>query len=297
MLSKSIPLEDITDRELIDSNSNDIDNKTLDLKLNNLPTHKLPDPNNPKNKHILEKLENIQAESKFIGIKDSKTEILLNIKNKAGVYMFFNLVNGNTYIGSSVKLDRRFRVHISSIGSVNLPLYNALNKYGLNNFVFLILQYCDPVEEVCLGLEQSFIDLYKPKYNILKLAGSSQGFKHSPETIAKLKKSHAGKLHPRFGSKASDEQKLLTSLALKKYYEEHDHHGKGKKGKLSSQYGIGGTKIILTNEFDETISFPSINSARLHFRVRFTTISQNINKFILIKGVKWFITIDTSQSK
>lgn len=40
-------------------------------------------------------------------------------------------------VGSSVKLDRRFRVHISSTGSVNLPLYNYLNKHGLNNFFFL----------------------------------------------------------------------------------------------------------------------------------------------------------------
>ncbi|KAF9818428.1 hypothetical protein IEO21_02777 [Rhodonia placenta] len=289
-------VEDITNRELIDSDSNDIGNETLDLILKSLPTHKLPDPKKPNNKHILEKLENIQAEAKFIGIKESKTEIHLNIKNKAGVYMFFNLVNGNTYIGSSVKLDRRFRVHISCIGSVNLHLYNAFSKYGLNNFVFLILQYCDPVEEICLGLEQSFLDLYKPKYNILKIAGSSQGFKHSPDTIAKLKKSAAGKLHPRFGSKASEEQKLLTSLALKKYYKDHDHHSKGKKGKLSSQYGIGGTNIIMTNEFSETISFPSINSARFHFRVRFTTISKNINNSILIKGVKWFITTKNSTS-
>ena len=44
--------------------------------------------------------------------------------------MFFNLVNGNTYVGSSIKLDRRFRVHISSIGVVNLPLYNSIKKYG-----------------------------------------------------------------------------------------------------------------------------------------------------------------------
>lgn len=286
VLSKSISLEDLTDRELIDSDSNDIDNKTLDLKINNVPTQNLPDPNNSNKKRIFEKLENIQAEAKFIDIKESKTEILLNIKNKAGVYMFFNLVNGNTYLSSSVKLDRRFRVHISCIGSVNLPLYNALNKYGVNNFVFLILQYCDPVEVVCLGLEQNFLDLYKPQYNILKLAGSSQGFKHSPYTIAQLKKSQAGKLHPRFGSKASEEQKLLTSLALKKYYKDHDPHSKGK---LSSQYGIGGTKIIMTNELNETISFPSINCARLHFRVRFTTISKNINNSIFIKGVKWFI--------
>jgi hypothetical protein len=45
----------------------------------------------------------------------------------------------------------------------------------------------------------------------------------------------------------------------------------------------------MTNELDETISFPSINSARLQFKVRFTTISKHINKSITIKGIKWFI--------
>lgn len=296
VLNKSISVGDFTDKELIDSDSNDIDNKTLDFKLNSLPSPKSPDPNSPKNKHIFEKLKNIQAEIKFIGIKDSKTDILINIKNKAGVYMFFNLVNGNIYIGSSVKLDRRFRVHISSIGSVNLPLYNALNKYGINNFAFLILQYCDPVEEICLGLEQSFLDLYKPAYNILKLAGSSQGFRHSPATILKLKKMHAGKLHPRFGTKANEEQKLLTSLALKNYYKKHTHPSKGKKGKLSPQFGINGTKIIMTNELGDTISFPSINGARIHFKVRFSSISKNINNSIIIKGVKWSITSDQNNA-
>ena len=212
--------------------------------------------------------------------------------------MFFNLVNGDTYIGSSVKLDRRFRVHLSCIGSVNLPLYNAINKYGLNNFVFIILQYCDPIEDLCLALEQSYLDLFKPNYNLLKLAGSSQGFKHSPEQIANFRKMHTGNLHPRFGTKASDEQKALTSLALKKFYEEHDHHAKGKKGKFSSQYGIGGTKIVMTNELGETILFPSINSARQHFKIRFTTISKNINNSINIKGVKWYInTVPNTSDK
>jgi hypothetical protein len=46
----------------------------------------------------------------------------------------------------------------------------------------------------------------------------------------------------------------------------------------------------MTNESNEVISFPSINSARIHFKVRFTTISQNINKSVIIKGEKWFIT-------
>nr|YP_010561567.1 hypothetical protein OSR58_mgp23 [Ganoderma flexipes]UYX56937.1 hypothetical protein [Ganoderma flexipes] len=295
--SGSISPSDVVEREKQDVDLNDIDNDTLEDIMNNSPTPKLPDPENNKQKQILNKLNHISAEVIFIGIKDSKTDILLNIKNKAGVYMFFNLVNGDMYIGSSIKLDRRFRVHLSSIGSVNLPLYNALNKYGLNNFVFLILQYCDPVEELCLGLEQSYLDMFKPNYNLLKLAGSSQGFKHSPETIAKLKKLHTGNLHPRFGTKASDEQKALTSLALRKYYEEHDHHSKGKRGKLSPQFGKGGTKITMLDEQGTILTFPSINSTRLHFRVRFSTISKNINNSININGVKWSITTSNSVKK
>ena len=239
---------------------------------------------------MFEKLNNIQAVAKFIDLKKSKLEILSKTKDKAGVYMFFNLTNGKFYIGSSVNLARRFRVHMNSVNSVKLPLPLAINKYGPNNFVLLILQYCDRDVDICLGLEQYYIDLYKPKYNLLKIAGSSQGFKHSPETIAQLKKMHAGKLHPRYNTKVSDQQKLLTSLALKKYLLEHGHHNKGKKGKLAPQYGLGGTKITMKSENGEVLSFPSINATRQHFRVRFSTISLNINqnKPILIKGIKWF---------
>ena len=128
-----------------------------------------------------------------------KESVVKENKGKSGVYRWTNKITGYTYIGSSVKLDRRLRVHISNIGSVKLPLYNALNKYGLDNYAFMILQYCDPVEDVCLGLEQNYraaLDLYKPNYNILKLAGSSQGFKHSPETIAKLKKNACWRTTP-----------------------------------------------------------------------------------------------------
>jgi len=281
---------DVVEREKEDIDQNDIDDKTLDLKINKLPNSKLPDPEDKKQKQVFNKLKNISAEIIYIGIKDNKINILSNIKDKAGIYMFFNLVNGSMYIGSSVKLDRRFRVHLSRIGTSKLPLYNALNKHGLNNFAFLILQYCEPVEDVCLGLEQSYLDMFKPNYNILKLAGSSQGFKHSPETITKLKKMHAKDLHPRFGTKASEEQKALMSLSLKKYYKEHDHHSKGKKGQLSPQFGINGTQITMIDEQGNIITFPSINSARIHFRVRFNTISKNINKSIILNGKKWSIS-------
>jgi hypothetical protein len=47
----------------------------------------------------------------------------------------------------------------------------------------------------------------------------------------------------------------------------------------------------MISELGERLEFPSINAARLHFKVRFEKISQNkdTNKPILIKGVNWTI--------
>jgi group I intron endonuclease len=291
LLSKSISLNEIINKDLKDIDLNDIDDLTLIKKLNLLATPKAPNPNKGKNKIIFEKLNNIQAEAKFINIKESKLDILFNIKDKGGIYMFFNLINGNCYIGSSINLARKFRIHLNSVNSVKLPLPLAINKYGPNNFVFLILQYCDRVEEICLGLEQHYIDLYKPKYNLLKIAGSSQGFKYSPETIAKLKIMHIDKLHSRFNIKVFKQQKLLTNVALKNYLIEHNSNNKDILATKFNQKNFNSTKIVMKSENGDIISFPSINATRKHFRVRFSSISLNVNqnKPILIKGIKWFV--------
>ena len=60
-------------------------------------------------------------------------------------------------------------------------IYTALIKYGINNFRLEILEYCD--RNNVLAREQFYLDLIKPKYNILKIAGSSLGFKHSEKTL------------------------------------------------------------------------------------------------------------------
>ncbi len=283
------------DKELTDNDSNDINLapwlETLETELNSLPNGKLPDPRKNKNKANFNKLARIPCENKFFDIKSSKIEILSYLKDKAGIYMFFNLSNGKQYVGSSVNLARRFRIHMYNVNKSNLPLYRAISKYGTSNFVFLVLQFCKQDENTCLGLEQYYLDFYQPEYNIIRLAGSSQGFKHNDETIAKLKKIHSAELHPRFGVEVSESQKELTSISLKKYFAKNVHHNKNKKGVLAPQYGINGIKIIMISELGERLEFPSINAARLHFKVRFEKISQNkdTNKPILIKGVNWTI--------
>jgi len=45
-----------------------------------------------------------------------------------------------------------------------------------------ILVYCS--QKKCIKLEQKHINLLKPEYNILQIAGSLLGFKHSDQTRA-----------------------------------------------------------------------------------------------------------------
>jgi group I intron endonuclease len=62
---------------------------------------------------------------------------------------------------------------------------NSLLKYGYNRFSIDIIEYCEP--SVLIKREQYYLDILKPKYNILKKAGSSFGYKHSLETLLKFK--------------------------------------------------------------------------------------------------------------
>lgn len=66
-----------------------------------------------------------------------------------------------------------------------MPICSALLKYGYSNFQLEILEYS--TKNKVLIKEQYYLDLLKPVYNVLTTAGSSLGYIHSPETIAKFK--------------------------------------------------------------------------------------------------------------
>lgn len=63
-----------------------------------------------------------------------------------GIYKITNRINGKVYIGKSVHIKRRWAEHKSrSTISKNksYPLYLAFIKYGINNFVFEIVEECE----------------------------------------------------------------------------------------------------------------------------------------------------------
>lgn len=117
-----------------------------------------------------------------------KESILDNNKSKAGVYCWTHIESGKKYVGSSVDLYRRFMQYYNikyiTRASKSSLICRALLKYGYSSFHLDILEYCDP--SVIIEREQYYIDLLKPEYNILKVAGSLFGYKHTIESLQKM---------------------------------------------------------------------------------------------------------------
>ena len=95
-------------------------------------------------------------------------------------YGLRNRESGNSYIGSSLDLFRRMRRYFFEANSSspnNLIIVRALRKYGISQFSLIILTFCNSEQpKVVLELEQLALNLFKPIYNILSIAGLSSGF-------------------------------------------------------------------------------------------------------------------------
>lgn len=117
---------------------------------------------------------------------------------KSGIYRIVNLFNGKFYIGSAIDIERRKKEHFNQLNKnkhYNIHLQCAYNKYGEQNFIFEVLEKCQP--NTCVEREQYYIDLYDATninkgYNIAPNAGSMLGFKFSEESLKRMSESHIG---------------------------------------------------------------------------------------------------------
>jgi group I intron endonuclease len=135
----------------------------------------------------------------------NKLDIGKVLQNKAGIYQWYNPVNGYSYIGSSANLKFRFFEYCYSMNHNRLNrtlsrgnsiIFNTLSKNGMDSFEFRILEFIDlnsnnnnNLKTELLLLEQAYFDAAKPEYNILKIAGSNRGHRLSVET--RTRKSNA----------------------------------------------------------------------------------------------------------
>ena len=119
----------------------------------------------------------------------SKIQIIQEIKDKSGVYSWIKNENGKSYTGSSVNLSARlYRYYIlahSTAQSKHSLICKSLVKYGYSSFSLEILQHCK--KDKVLVREQYYLDLLKPEYNILCIAGSPVGYLHTEKAKLKMR--------------------------------------------------------------------------------------------------------------
>lgn len=113
----------------------------------------------------------------------------------SGIYKIESSIKDKrVYVGSSINLQRRWRDHLKLLRNNkhhSIKLQRHYNKYGESDLQFVVLEVC--IYEFLLIREQYYIDLYNPYFNILKIAGSQLGFKHSKKSKEKQRLAKIGK--------------------------------------------------------------------------------------------------------
>lgn len=176
--------------------------------------------------------------------------ILKDNRSKSGVYLWTNKINGKMYVGSSINLGKRLSMYFS-IGyleekrkSGKSVINIALLKYGYSQFSFSILEYCDVA--CVLDREQFYLELLKPEYNILQVAGSTLGYKHREETLAKFR-----------DRTLTEEQKAKLLDHLARHNSSEEQRAKSRERMLK----INGTKGIQVEVTDIETKVTSIHGS------------------------------------
>ena len=130
-------------------------------------------------------------------LDDTRKRILKDTKNLSGVYLIFNKITGDYYVGSAStnRFHSRLSNHLIYFKGSKI-LKHAVKKYKLSNFIFLILEIFPEVvtkenNKRLLDMEDLYLKSLLPNYNILTEAGSSFGYKHTELDRIKVKANYS----------------------------------------------------------------------------------------------------------
>lgn len=213
----------------------------------------------------------------YSNAETDKLKILSNNKGLSGIYQWKHNESGKIYIGSAVDLSKRLNNYYTSSYLTrpgNSYIYNALINYEYSAFSLSILEYLDianlsknEARKLLIEREQFYIDTLNPKLNILKVAGSSYGYKHTEESLELIRIALKGR--------------SFTKIHLEKL-------SKAKKGvPLREDHKLKLSKkiYVYTNENPKEVflNFNSVNETAEYFNCSRRTISSYIDSNKLYK--------------
>lgn len=135
-----------------------------------------------------------------------RKNIAKETKGLSGIYMILNKETLSYYIGSAStgRINSRFTNHLIYFNGSKI-IKNSVKKYGLHNFVFIILELFPEIinqenNKQLLNLEDFYLKSLLPDYNILTEAGNSFGYKHTEITRIKMKTNYSEERRQKIGT-------------------------------------------------------------------------------------------------
>jgi group I intron endonuclease len=242
-----------------------------------------------------EELNTVTAVIVYANAESDKSQILLDNKNKAGIYLWTHVESSKIYIGSAVNLSKRLRDYYSKEYLSNRKtsyICNALLHHGYSAFSLTILKYIDisnlskeEIRKKILEREQHNIDSQLPRYNILQQAGSLLGFRHSEESLIKISEGNLGKIYTEL---------TKAKMSEAKKGENHPMYGRTHlKESLEKMSIYKGTPIYVYSS-DKSIlinTFPSTRKAGKFLNVSKDTIIRYVKSGKVFRE-KWILSLE-----
>ena len=134
------------------------------------------------------------------------------------IYKATNKINQKIYVGqTSQSLRERVRRHFKDKRKIGFRI--ALKKYGLQNFDFETMAYCDTKKKLDF-LERFYIKFFKSKtplgYNLTDGGDGRSGFVTSQGTKRKMSNAHTGIIYIPLGRHRSKETRRKISEGHKR---------------------------------------------------------------------------------
>lgn len=89
------------------------------------------------------------------------------MKKLSGIYKITNKINNKCYIGQSLDIYLRWKDHERFAKSkiYDYPIYRAIERYGIENFTFEVLEITEPNKDIMNIKEMEYIEQYNSYLN------------------------------------------------------------------------------------------------------------------------------------